>query len=458
MAKHTLLVVDDEAAQREALAGFLKKKGYDVKTAQSGKEAIETVKNIPIDVVLTDLRMPDTDGMEVLHQAKEINPDIDVIVMTAFGSIEGATSAMKSGAVDFVTKPIDLDQLELTLARALERKQLLSENKRLRELVDERLQFGGIITRSKLMEEALSIAARAAASKATILITGESGTGKELVAKAIHYASPRAEKAFVAVNMAALPENLVESELFGHEKGAFTGADKFRKGRFEMADGGTLFIDEVGDIPLNTQVKLLRVLQEQQLERVGSAEPIHVDVRVIAATNRNLEEMVKRGEFREDFYYRLNVVKIHLPALRERKVDIPILINHFLKKYAELNAKEVSGISKEAMDFLVKYDFPGNVRELENIIEQSVVLCRDEIITTADLPPHIRNASFDKFDVDSGTFQERVEAFEKRLITEALQKANGVQTRAAELLGMSERHLRYKLQKYGMKENGTLKT
>ncbi len=453
MSKYSVLVVDDEAAQREALSGFLKKKGYQVSTAQSGKEAIEKVKNAPIDLVLTDLRMPDADGMEVLQKTKEVNPDVDVIVMTAFGSIEGATNAMKDGAIDFITKPIDLGQLEMTLTRALERKQLISENKRLRQLVDERLQFGGIITKSRIMEEALSIASRAAFSKATILITGESGTGKELVAKAIHFASPRAEQPFIAVNMAALPENLVESELFGHEKGAFTGADKLRKGRFEMANKGTLFIDEVGDVPLNTQVKLLRVLQEQQFERVGSAEPIRVDVRVIAATNRSLEEMVRNGTFREDFYYRLNVVKIHLPALRERRADIPLLVNHFLKKFAKINSKDISGISKEAMDLLMKYDYPGNVRELENIIEQSVVLCRDDVITTADLPPHVRGEKIgmDQFDIENGTFQERVEAFEKRLITDALQKANGVQTRAAEILGMSERHLRYKLQKYGMK-------
>ena len=453
MPRYNILVVDDEEAQRDALAGFLKKKGYQIYTASSGREALDEIRSQAIDLVLTDLRMPELDGVELLKATKELNPDVDVIVMTAYGSIEGATEAMKQGAADFLTKPVDLEQLEMTIAKTLERKQLLSENRRLRELVGERLQFGGIISASRAMDQALSIASRAAASKATVLITGESGVGKELVAKAIHYASPRADRAFIAVNMAALSENLVESELFGHEKGAFTGADKFRKGRFELADGGTLFIDEVGDVPLNTQIKLLRVLQEQEIERVGSAEPIKVDVRVIAATNRPLEEMVRKGEFREDLYYRLNVIKIPLPPLRERRADIPLLVDHFLRKYAEMNGKKITGISKEAMDMLMKYNYPGNVRELENIIEQAVVLCRDEVITTQDLPATLQAALFESPEsLDEGTFQERVEAFEKRLIREALQQADYVQTKAAQILGMSERHLRYKLQKYGLKK------
>lgn len=452
MSDYTILVVDDEDAQRNALSGFLKKKGYKIQMANTGKNAIDIVRRKAIDLILTDLRMPEMDGSQVLQQTKKINPDIDVIVMTAFGSIDGATDAMKKGAVDFITKPVDLEQLQIAIEKTLERKQLLSENKRLRELVGERLKFGGIISSSSTMEAALSIASRAATSKATVLITGESGVGKELVAKAIHFASPRAEKEFVAVNMAALSDNLVESELFGHEKGAFTGADRLRKGRFELAHDGTLFIDEVGDIPLNTQVKLLRVLQEHQFERIGSATPLDIDVRVIAATNRNLEEMVKSGEFRQDLYYRLNVIKIPLPSLRERRTDIPLLADHFLRRYAEMNNKKVSGISKEAMDVLTKYSFPGNVRELENIIEQAVVLCRREMITISDLPSIVRDHFVEKIENEgAGTFKEKIEAFEKRLIREALQKSNNVQTRAAELLGMSERHLRYKLQKYKMK-------
>ena len=391
------------------------------------------------------------DGSELLLQTKQLNPEIDVIVMTAFGSIETGIQMMKDGAADFITKPVDLEQLELTIKKALERKQLSFENKRLRELVNERLSFGGIISASGSMSQALSIAARVAPSIANVLILGESGTGKELIAKALHLASPRADNPFVAVNMAALSDNLVESELFGYEKGAFTGAQQQRKGRFEMAHGGTLFIDEVGDIPLTTQVKLLRVLQEQQIERIGSSSPIKVDVRVVAATNRILEDMVKSGDFREDLYYRLNVVKIALPPLRERKTDIPLLVDLFIRKYKELNGKKVSGLTRESMDLLMKYSYPGNVRELENIIEQAVVLSRDEVIGVEDLPMTIQSQLGKAvFDSSSGKFQDRVEAFEKGLIDNAMREANGVKTHAAELLGMTERHLRYKLQKYAM--------
>ena len=452
MAKHLLLVVDDETAQRESLAGFLSKKGYSVLQACSGEEALEVVRRHVVDLVLSDWRMPGMDGGELLRHIKELNPGVDVLIMTAFGSLESGIQAMKDGATDFVTKPIDLIKLEVTIAKTLERKLLLSENRRLKELLGERLPLGGIITASPVMQEALSIAARAAVSKATILILGESGTGKELVAKALHLASPRAEHPFVAVNMAALPEQLMESELFGHEKGAFTGADRLRKGRFESADGGTLFIDEVGDMPPGIQAKLLRVLQNQSFERLGSSTPIQVDVRLITATNRKLEEMVKAGSFREDIYYRLNVVRILLPPLRERKGDIPLLVNYFIKQYAEHNKKKITGASREVMDALLKYQFPGNVRELENIIEQAVVLCRDEIIQTADLPHHIRSVEngFDPEDQQLN-FSDRVGRFEQKLIRQALQQANGVQSQAARRLGMTERHLRYKLQKYGMK-------
>ena len=453
MTPYTILVVDDEQTQREALAGFLQKKGYEVFTADSGQRAVEIIKDYTVDMVLTDLRMPEMDGSQLLKRTKDLNPDIEVIVMTAFGTIEGATHAMKRGAMDFITKPIDLEQLEITIAKALERKQLVSENRRLRELVGERLQFGGIISASSAMDQALSVASRAAASKATVLITGESGAGKELVAKAIHFASPRRDKPFVAVNMAALSDTLVESELFGHEKGAFTGAEKMRKGRFEMADGGTLFIDEVGDIPLTTQVKILRVLQEQQFERIGASESVNVDVRVIAATNRHLEDMVKNGLFRKDLYYRLNVVRVALPPLRERKTEIPLLVDLFVRKYAEMYGRNIEGISKEAMDHLMKYGYPGNVRELENIIEQSVVLCRENIISSSVLPLSVKGeAIYEDEKTENVTFEERVAAFEQKLIKEALRKTNNVQTRAAELLGMSERHLRYKLQKYKMKK------
>ncbi len=451
MPKYNILVADDELSQRDALAGFLTKKGFSVFTAQSGKEAVAVLQKKSVDLVLTDLRMPEMDGLELLKAARDINPNIEVIVMTAYGSIEGATGAMKEGAADFITKPVDIGQLEMTVNKVLEHKQLIAENKRLKELVNDRFRFGGIISSGKSMAQALSIASRVAESKTSVLITGESGTGKELVARAIHFASPRESKPFVAVNMAALPETLVESELFGHEKGAFTGADKIRKGRFEFAHDGTIFIDEVGDVPLSTQVKLLRVLQEHAIERIGSSESIAVDVRVIAATNKKLEEMVKTGMFREDLFYRLNVVKIELPPLRQRKADIPLLINHFVKHYSEINNKNIKGLSNESMDKLMKYQFPGNVRELENIIEQAVVLSRDEIISVNDLPASVAQSAETDYNIQQGTFQQRVEAFEKKLILEALKNNNDIQTKAAESLGMTERHLRYKLKKYGMK-------
>jgi two-component system NtrC family response regulator len=454
MLNATLLIIDDEPAQLLALAGFLKKRGYKVEKAESGLAGIEILKKQPIDLIITDFKMPDLTGLEVLTRAKAINPELDVIVMTAFGSIENATQAMRDGAVDYLTKPVDLNQLELVIQKAMERKQLVSENRQLREQLSEKFQFKQIISVSEAMEEALNLAGRAAPSKANVLITGESGTGKELIARAIHFASPRKNSPFLAVNCAALAENLLESELFGHERGAFTGASQMRKGRFELAHKGTLLIDEVGEIPPTTQVKLLRVIQEQTFERVGGSETIKVDVRLIAATNQNLEKMIEAGTFREDLYYRLNVVKINIPPLRKRKGDIPILSDYFLKKYCTENNKELDGISREAMDLLMKYDYPGNVRELENVIEQAVVLSRETLITTRDLPMTVRGIRTESDANDptaEGTFVERVEAFEKRLILQALQETNGVQTRAADILGITERHLRYKLKKYELK-------
>lgn len=454
MLGYTILVIDDEKAQLETLAGFLKKKGYQVEKADSGTAGLELVRSKAIDLILTDFKMPDKDGVTVLHEAKQINPEIDVIVMTAYGSIESATEAMKAGAIDYLTKPIDLDQLELIVAKALERKQLVSENRELKKQLEEKFKFAEIISSSREMEEVLNTAARVAPSQATVLIRGESGTGKELVAKAIHYASQRKDRSFIAVNCAALAENILESELFGHEKGAFTGADRQRKGRFELAHDGTLFLDEIGEIPLSTQVKLLRVLQEKSFERVGSSETIKVDVRLIAATNRDLEDMLTEKTFRDDLYYRLNVVSVSVPPLREHKTDIHPLTSHFLRKFADLNKKQVSGISREAMDLLLKYSYPGNIRELENIIEQAVVLARGEIITSRDLPMNVQGLKSEKkesLDLTPGSFEERVATFETKLIQEALAATNGVQTKAAEILGMTERHLRYKLKKYGMK-------
>jgi len=449
MYNYTILIVDDEKVQREALAGFLRKKDYKIIQANSAIQAIDFLKSQTIDLVLTDLRMPEMDGTQLLVEIKKINPQVQVVLMTAYGTIETAIEAMKNGAADFITKPVDLKQLEIIITRALEKKQLVSENIKLKKILSNQSKPTNIISTSAEMEQALNTGLRAAPSKASVLIYGESGTGKELFARAIHQASDRNDNPFIAVNLAALPENLVESELFGYEKGSFTGATAMRKGRFEQANSGTLFIDEVGDIPAATQVKLLRVLQEQQFERIGGNQPIHVDVRMIAATHKNLQELIHAGTFRQDLYYRLNVVQVELPSLRERKSDIPVLVNHFIKKYSNLNGIQIDSISKEAMDALLKYNFPGNVRELENIIEQAVVLCRFNIIEKNNLPSHISTI---KRAATGKTFQQKVELLEIELIMEALKKANWIQTKAAELLDMTERNLRYKMQKYDIKK------
>ncbi|MFQ5632795.1 MAG: sigma-54-dependent transcriptional regulator [bacterium] len=446
----TILLIDDEPIQLQTLSGFLKRLGYRVETADSGTAGVKKAQAMAVDLVLTDFKMPDKNGLEVLREVKAINPEIDVVIMTAYGSIDSATGAMKAGAIDYLSKPIDLDQLEIILKKAIERRRLISENRRLREQLASRHRFSEIISQSPQMENVLNRAARVAPSNATVLIRGESGTGKELVARAIHAGSSRMDGPFVAVNCAAITETLLESELFGHGKGAFTSALNRKKGRFEIADTGTLFLDEVGDIPPTIQVKLLRALQEKAFERVGGTETLAVDVRIIAATNRYLEKMLEDGSFREDLYYRLNVVSLLIPPLRERRTDITRLTDHFLRKYAAENSRPEIAISKEAFDALIRYDFPGNVRELENIIEQAVVLARENLITTDDLPVVVRSTK-SELDTSAGSFDERVAAFEKNLILEALAATGGVQTQAAEKLGMTERHLRYKLKKYGLK-------
>ena len=446
MAERLILVVDDEEPQRRVLAGFLRKAGYEVEAVGSADEALAVVSSRTVDLVLTDLRMPGKTGVELLDAVRGVNPEVPVVVMTAYGTVASAVDAMKRGAADYLGKPVDLDELEVLVARTLERRALVSENRALREQVESRYRLAGLETGNARMQEAINMAARAAASRATILIHGESGTGKELLARAIHYASPRRRGPLVAVNVAALPETLLESELFGHERGAFTGADREHRGRFELADGGTLFLDEIGDLPRGTQVKLLRVLQEQSFERVGGTKPIKVDVRLVAATHRDLEAMARAGDFREDLFFRLNVVAITLPPLRDRREDVPLLVDHFLRRFADEG--KARSVSREAMDLLLKHDYPGNVRELENLVHRAVVLARGDVITTADLPLHLAGLKPEGKGEAAG-FTERVEAFERALIFEALEKAGGVQTRAAAALGMSERHLRYKLKKYG---------
>jgi len=455
MDNDTILIIEDDEPQLKSLAGFLENQSFDVIATASSVEGIRIASEQVIDLVLTDFKMPEKNGMDVLREIKKINPEIAVIIMTAFGDIGTAVQVMKEGAFDYLTKPIlELDELEMTIRKALERKRLISENKELRERLQDKYRFNEIIYGSPEMEEVLNIAGRSANSRASIIIYGESGTGKELVAKAIHYSSPRKGNPLVSVNCAALNENLLESELFGHEKGAFTGADKQRKGRFEQADGGTIFLDEVGEIPLAVQVKLLRVLQEREFERVGGNQTIRVDVRVITATNKDLEKMVGDGSFRQDFFYRLNVISIRIPPLRERRSDIQPLVSYFISKFASENDKDIEGISREAMDILLKYDYPGNVRELENAIHRAVVMARGNLITTDDLPIYIKTAKSESdLPVEKNSLDQMVENLERRLILEAIEQASGNQSKAAELLGIGERNLRYKLKKYGMKQS-----
>jgi DNA-binding NtrC family response regulator len=450
MNNFSVLVVDDEQSQLQSLKSFLTKRGFVVFTAENGEEGYKIAGLNMIDIVLTDFNMPGWDGMQVLQKMKELNPEIDVVVMTAFGTIESAVRFMKNGAFDFLTKPIDLDELENILEKIKERKLLISENKLLKEQLQDRFRFEQIISQSSLMESVLNTAGRVANSKTTVLVRGESGTGKELIAKAIHFTSPRKDKPFITVNVASLSENILESELFGHEKGSFTGAINQRIGRFEEANGGTIFIDEVGEIPLSVQVKILRAIQFGEVQKIGSNNTEKTDVRIIAATHRNLEEMIKNGEFREDLFYRLNVVAIVLPSLRQRKEDIPVLADHFIKKYAKENQKDVKGISREALDQLIKHNFPGNVRELENIIERAVVLTRNELISLNDLPMLSSQKEIEEkmnpFNLDN-SYEEKVKAFETAMIQEALSRTNGNKSAAARILGITERHLRSRLER-----------
>jgi two-component system NtrC family response regulator len=445
-----ILLIDDEPAQIVSIKSYLKRRNYSIATASSGTEGISIINESNIDLVLTDFRMPDMNGLEVVRKIKQINPEIPVVVITAFSDTNDAIKVMKEGAFDYISKPVDLDELEILVNKAKEHRFLISENKLLKEQLHDKYKFKAIISQSGEMEEVLNTAGRVAKSKATVLLRGESGTGKELVAKAIHFSSDRKDQPLITVNCAALSENLLESELFGHEKGSFTGATAQRIGRFEQADGGTLFIDEIGDVALQTQVKLLRALQFGEFERVGGSKTLKVDVRVITATNRNLEDMMKNKLFREDLFYRINVVTINLPSLRERKSDIPVLIRHFIEKFSKENDKAITGISKEGQDYLMRYQFPGNIRELENIIERAVVLSRDSVITTSDLPSGLSVSNeqgiLDPFNF-SDPYTEKVAAFETSIINAALESNKGNQSRAADLLGISERHLRSRMQK-----------
>jgi DNA-binding NtrC family response regulator len=456
MSEQHLLVIDDEQAQRDTLAGFLRKQGYSVSVAANGQEGLEQARKNALDLVITDLRMPVLGGLELLSALREEQPHLGVIIVTAYGDMETVVAAMRAGAFTFLAKPLDLDQLLVNIERALERRTLIMENASLKEALSERSSIEGIIAGSGEMEEVLNLVARVGPSRASILLLGESGTGKERVARAIHRSSPRAEEPFVPVNMAAMPESLVESELFGHELGAFTGAQQQRRGLFEEANGGTLFIDEVGDIPLPVQVKLLRVLQESCINRVGGNEQRPVDVRVVAATHQDLEALIREGRFREDLYYRLNVIAIQIPPLRRRRADIPPLLEHFIERFAAMNDKAVGGVDRDALDLLMKYPYPGNVRELENAVERAVVLARGRSITAEDLPMSIRagesplgRAATPEASLDRGSLHEQVEKLERALVEEALSRGGGNKSEAARLLGLTEKNVRDRLKRWG---------
>ena len=448
-----LLVVEDEKAQREMLEGFLLNQGFSVLSVDEGKRAVEAVHRESFDLVFLDFKMPHMDGLQTLREMKKLNPELAVVMMTAYGTIETAVESIKEGATDYLTTPIDLDELLLIIEKVAEKILLQRENRELKERLRERYQFDQIIYASGKMEEVLNLTGRVAKSEATVLIRGESGTGKELIANGIHYASSRANRSLIKVNCTALPENLLESELFGHERGAFTGAIQRRIGRFEQAHGGSVFLDEIGDLSPSLQMKLLRVLQEKEFERLGSNQTIKTDVRIIAATNRDLEEALRKKTFREDLYYRLNVVAIFLPPLRERREDIPPLIDHFLRKYSKKNRRAVPKVSKEARDLLLQYDYPGNVRELENIMERSMVVSRGDTVTMRDLPFQVREEAKEAklhLEAEGKPLNTMLSQIERDLIMKALERHGGVQTKAAQSLGINERVLRYKMQKYGL--------
>ncbi|MCF8064518.1 MAG: sigma-54 dependent transcriptional regulator [Desulfarculaceae bacterium] len=442
-----ILIVDDEKNYLVVLQALLADNGYEMLTAQNGSQALALAAEEEPDLVITDMRMPQMSGLDLIQRLKARFNEMPIIVMTAYGTVENAVEAMKSGATDYISKPFENTELLLTVQKALKMRRLLFQNR----LLKEELQgYGEIIGDSKAMRQVYGLIDKVAATKATVLLTGESGTGKELIARAIHARSPRAEEPFVAVNCMALTETLLESELFGHEKGAFTGATSRRKGRFEMAHGGTLFLDEVGEMSLSLQVKLLRVLQERTFERVGGNLQLSVDVRIVAATNRDLTQAVESGDFREDLFYRLNVVRIDVPPLSQRREDLPVLVAHFVKKYAAEVGRPAPQVDKQAMELIYSHSWPGNVRELENAIERAVILAGDSI-TPGDLPLEIRPgqeaASATELPRDM-SLNNALEDLERRMIVRALSEAGGVASHAAEALGLTKSNLAYKLKKY----------
>jgi two-component system response regulator HydG len=450
--KGKILIVDDDSAHLNMLQTVLNSLGHKVESAMDGEDAIRIVREKPCDLILMDVRMTHIGGMEALRQIKGFNPSIPVIIMTAYSSVGTAVEAMKLGAYDYLTKPLNLDELAIIIDRALDHLRLTLENRSLKEKVASQNHFSEIIGSSPSVKKVVDMARIVAPTEATVLITGESGTGKELFAKAIHANSERKNGPLITVNCAALTEHLLESELFGHEKGAFTGADRQRNGRFMQADKGTIFLDEVGEIPLSMQAKILRTIQEREIQRLGSDEILHVDVRIVAATNRNLEDEVKQGKFREDLFYRLNVMNLHIPPLRERKEDIPLLAQHFLKKYVKKNRKDLKGFTPTTMGILTKSHWPGNVRELENVIERAVILATSPYISEKDLPPSLTEA-YHKDNEGAGPTSpgfggKPLEEIESQAILETMEQTQGNKSEAARLLNITRTTLNNKLKKY----------
>lgn len=450
-----LLVIDDEANMRHMLATVLKKTGYVVETASDGSEGLEMIAGTPYDFVLCDIKMPKMDGMEFLKLSREKIGASTVIMMSAYGSIDTAIEAMKMGAYDYISKPFKTDEVYLTLKKAEERESLKKENRLLKERIQKiegDYKFHNMVTRSKAMQSLFQMAGKASQYKTTVLILGDSGTGKELIARGIHYSSDRAQKALVPINCGGIPENLLESELFGHKRGAFTGADRNKKGLFQEADGGTIFLDEIGELPLSLQVKLLRVLQENEVRPVGDSKSMKIDVRVVAATAKNLEDEVANGTFRQDLYYRLNVMTIKLPPLRERTEDIPLLCNRFIGQFNQLLDKKISGLAPEAMSRLLEYSWPGNVRELENSIERAMVIADDSLLLPEHFPAEIidkdRSAPPEYF--NGFSLKEAQKAMEERMITRALEETGGNRTRASKLLEISHPSLLTKIKAYNI--------
>ena len=444
-----VLIVEDDTKLRNALKEIMTREGYTVDVTESGDIAVSMIKDTVYDLVITDLKLPGIDGMDVLRSVQKLARDTSVIIITAYATVDTAVEAMKEGAEDYIAKPFNLDEIRLIVRKVLDKKALVDDNRFLRSQLKKKYSFGNIVGSSEAMIEVYKMIEKVKDSKATVLILGETGTGKELVARAIHFNSIRSEKPFLPVNCAALAETLLESELFGYAKGAFTGATRDKQGVFEVAHGGTVFLDEIGDISLRLQQILLRVLENGEIQPVGSTQRRKVDVRVVAATNKDLEEMIKTGAFRADLYYRLNVITLDLPSLRERKEDIATLADHFLKKYAEENKRPIYRISREALNLLDRYEWPGNVRELENCIERAVLLSSDDVVHGHHLPPTLQTAEASNT-VMSGTLETTLDAVEREMIVEALKNARGNKAKAARALGISERIMGLRVRKHGL--------